>query len=160
MPADRMVAELNAVFAAFDDLCDEEGVEKIKTIGDAYMAVAGVPAEVDDHAQRCVRLALKMVAFVEARNAQSSFKWALRVGLHSGPVVSGVVGKRKYAFDVWGDTVNIAARMEAASEPGRVNVSAFTWDLVRGEFEGEYRGKLQAKGKGEVDMYFVTRGLT
>ena len=159
MPADRMVAELNAVFAAFDDLCDEEGVEKIKTIGDAYMAVAGVPAEVDDHAQRSVRLALKMVAYVEARNAQSSFKWALRVGLHSGPVVSGVVGKRKYAFDVWGDTVNIAARMEAASEPGRVNVSAFTWDLVRGEFEGEYRGKLQAKGKGEVDMYFVTRGL-
>lgn len=157
MPADRMVAELNAVFAAFDDLCDEEGVEKIKTIGDAYMAVAGVPTPVQDHAQRCVRLALKMVAQVEARNAQSSFKWALRVGLHSGPVVSGVVGKRKYAFDVWGDTVNIAARMEAASEPGRVNVSAFTWDLVRGEFEGEYRGKLQAKGKGEVDMYFVTR---
>ena len=156
MPADRMVAELNEVFAAFDDICDEEGVEKIKTIGDAYMAAAGLPKPCDDHAQRCVRAGLRMVAFVDKRNADSSFKWRLRVGIHSGPVVAGVVGKRKYAFDIWGDTVNIAARMESAGEPGRVNVSAYTRDLVRRDFECEYRGKVDAKGKGEVDMYFVS----
>ena len=159
MPADRMVAELNEVFAAFDDICDEEGVEKIKTIGDAYMAAAGLPKPCDDHAQRCVRAGLRMVAFVDKRNADSSFKWRLRVGIHSGPVVAGVVGKRKYAFDIWGDTVNIAARMESAGEPGRVNVSAYTRDLVRRDFECEYRGKVDAKGKGEVDMYFVAPNL-
>ena len=159
MPAGRMVAELNEVFAAFDDICDEEGVEKIKTIGDAYMAAAGLPKPCDDHAQRCVRAGLRMVAFVDKRNADSSFKWRLRVGIHSGPVVAGVVGKRKYAFDIWGDTVNIAARMESAGEPGRVNVSAYTRDLVRRDFECEYRGKVDAKGKGEVDMYFVAPNL-
>jgi class 3 adenylate cyclase len=155
MPADRMVAELNEVFAAFDDICDEEGVEKIKTIGDAYMAAAGLPRPCADHAQRCVRVGLRMLSFVERRNASSSFKWRLRVGVHSGPVVAGIVGKRKYAFDIWGDTVNIASRMESAGEPGRVNVSAYTRDLVHREFKCEYRGKVDAKGKGEVDMYFV-----
>ena len=81
----------------------------------------------------------------------------LRVGIHSGPVVAGVVGKHKYAFDVWGDTVNIASRMESAGEAGRVNVSAYTYDLVRSRYDGEYRGKISAKGKGDVDMYFVIR---
>jgi class 3 adenylate cyclase len=160
MPAGRMVAELNEVFAAFDDICDEEGVEKIKTIGDAYMAAAGLPKPCADHAQRCVRAGLRMAAFVEQRNSDSAFKWRLRVGTHSGPVIAGVVGKRKYAFDIWGDTVNIASRMESAGEPGRVNVSAYTYDLIRKEFECEYRGRVDAKGKGEVDMYFVSRAAS
>jgi class 3 adenylate cyclase len=156
MPADRMVAELNEIFGAFDDICDESGVEKIKTIGDAYMAAAGLPKPCADHAQRCVRAGLRMLEYLEQRNRTSAFKWALRVGIHSGPVVTGVVGKRKYAFDVWGDTVNVASRMESAGEPGRVNISAYTYDLVQGEFESEYRGKVDAKGKGQIDMYFVT----
>lgn len=156
MPADRMVAELNEIFGGFDDLCDELGVEKIKTIGDAYMAAAGLPKPCADHAQRCVRVGLRMLAYLEHRNQSSAFKWALRVGVHSGPVVTGVVGKRKYAFDVWGDTVNIASRMESAGEAGRVNISAYTYDLIRSEFDCEYRGKLDAKGKGQIDMYFVT----
>lgn len=155
MPAERMVTELNEVFAAFDDICDEEGVEKIKTIGDAYMAAAGLPKPCADHAQRCVRAGIRMVAFVEERNADSAFKWRLRVGTHSGAVIAGVVGKRKYAFDIWGDTVNIASRMESSGEPGRVNVSAYTYDLIRRDFDCEYRGRVDAKGKGEVDMYFV-----
>jgi class 3 adenylate cyclase len=155
MPADRMVAELNEIFGAFDDICDELGVEKIKTIGDAYMAAAGLPKPCADHAQRCVRAGLRMLDYLEQRNRTSAFKWALRVGVHSGPVVTGVVGKRKYAFDVWGDTVNIASRMESAGEPGRVNVSAYTYDLIRTEFDCEYRGKVDAKGKGQIDMYFV-----
>lgn len=155
MPADRMVAELNEIFAAFDDLCDDLGIEKIKTIGDAYMAAAGLPKPCADHAQKCVTAGLRMVEFVERRNQSSAFKWSLRVGIHSGPVVAGVVGKRKYAFDIWGDTVNIASRMESAGEEGRVNVSAYTYDLVRKDFDCEYRGKVGAKGKGDIDMYFV-----
>jgi class 3 adenylate cyclase len=115
-------------------------VEKIKTIGDAYRAAAGLPRPCADHAQRCVRVGLRMLSFVERRNASSSFKWRLRVGVHSGPVVAGIVGKRKYAFDIWGDTVNIASRMESAGEPGRVNVSAYTRDLVHREFKCEYSG--------------------
>ena len=156
MPADRMVAELNDIFAAFDDIRDELGVEKIKTIGDAYMAAAGLPKPCADHAQRCVRAGLRMLDYLEQRNRKAAFKQSLRVGVHSGPVVAGVVGKRKYAFDIWGDTVNIASRMESAGEAGRVNVSAYTFDLIRDEFACEYRGKVTAKGKGEIDMYFVT----
>jgi len=155
MPADMVVSQLNEIFAAFDDICDDCGVEKIKTIGDAYMAAAGVPQACSDHAQRCVRAAHEMLQFMQTRNAASAFKWGLRVGIHSGPVVSGVVGKRKYAFDVWGDTVNIAARMEASGEVGRVNVSAYTCHLIRDEFTCVYRGKLEVKGKGLIDMYFV-----
>jgi len=156
MPADRMVAELNEIFGAFDDICDELGVEKIKTIGDAYMAAAGLPKPCADHAHRCVRAGLRMLDYLEQRNRKTAFKWSLRVGVHSGPVVAGVVGKRKYAFDIWGDSVNVASRMESAGEAGRVNVSAYTYDLVRDEFACEYRGKVSAKGKGEIDMYFVT----
>jgi class 3 adenylate cyclase len=157
MPADRVVTELNEIFAAFDDITDDCGVEKIKTIGDAYMAAAGLPKPCADHAQRCVRAGLRMVAFMEERNRTATFKWSVRVGVHSGPVVSGVVGKRKYAFDIWGDTVNIASRMESSGAVGRVNASAYTYDMIRNEFECEYRGKIDAKGKGEMDMYFVTR---
>ncbi len=155
IPAKRMVEELNEIFAGFDDIVDRHSVEKIKTIGDAYMAAAGLPVQTSDHAIRCVRAALDMIKFIDLRNQHASIKWGLRVGIHSGPVVAGIVGKRKYAYDIWGDTVNIASRMESAGEVGRVNLSAYTYDLVRSEFKCEYRGKIGAKGKGEVDMYFV-----
>ena len=155
MPAKRVVAELNEIFAGFDQICQEEGVEKIKTIGDAYMAVAGLFEGEKEHAQRCVKAALKMQEFVAKRNEHATFKWGLRVGIPTGPAVSGVVGKHKFAYDIWGDAVNIASRMESSGTVGRVNVSAYTYDLIRKNFECEYRGKVEAKGKGEVDMYFV-----
>ncbi|PWF48726.1 adenylate/guanylate cyclase domain-containing protein [Massilia glaciei] len=155
MPASYMVSELNEIFAAFDDICDELGVEKIKTIGDAYMAAAGLPRPCADHASRCVRAGLRMHQFLNERNVDAPFKWPLRVGIHTGPVISGVVGKRKFAFDVWGDTVNVACRMEMSGQIGKVNISAYTYDQVRDDFDCEYRGKVNAKGKGLLDMYFV-----
>ncbi|HVU25140.1 MAG TPA: adenylate/guanylate cyclase domain-containing protein [Opitutus sp.] len=155
IPAKRLVQELDEIFRAFDEIAAQHGLEKIKTIGDAYMAAAGLPTPAADHAARCVRAGLALTRFIEIRNETSAIKWNLRVGVHSGAVVAGVVGKNKYAYDVWGDTVNLASRLESAAERNRVNISAYTYDLVRDQFDCEYRSKLAAKGKGEIDMYLV-----
>ena len=155
IPAQRLVRELDEIFHAFDSIAEAHGLEKIKTIGDAYMAAAGLPLPASDHAERCVHAGLSLIRYIEERNLSSSMKWGLRVGIHSGSVVAGVVGKNKYVYDVWGDTVNLANRLESMSQPNRVNISAYTYDLVRHRFDCEYRSKLGAKGKGEIDMYFV-----
>jgi class 3 adenylate cyclase len=155
LPAKRMIEELNDIFQHFDDIIDSCGIEKIKTIGDSYMIVGGLPKPLPDHAVRCVDAALKMLAYLEDRNRTAALKWHMRAGIHSGAVVAGVVGKRKFTYDVWGDTVNIASRMESAGEPGRLNVSAYTYDLIKSRYGAEYRGNVAAKGKGEIDMYFV-----
>jgi class 3 adenylate cyclase len=157
IPPKRLVHELDEIFRGFDDIAKRNGLEKIKTIGDAYMAVAGLPVAAPDHALRCVRAALELTQFIEMRNRTAAMKWGLRVGVHSGSVVAGIVGKDKFAFDVWGDAVNIASRLESASVVGRVNISAYTFELVQSQFDCEYRGKVAAKGKGEIDMYFVLR---
>lgn len=121
------------------------------------MAAAGLPVPAADHAVRCVRAALALTRFIQDRNETSAMKWGVRVGVHSGAVVAGIVGKYKYAYDVWGDTVNIASRLESSGEVNKVNISAYTFELVRDRFECEYRGKVAAKGKGDIDMYFVVR---
>jgi class 3 adenylate cyclase len=157
IPPKRLVQELDEVFRSFDSLVAEHGLEKIKTIGDAYMAAAGLPVPAADHAVRSVRAALALTRFIETRNQESALKWGLRVGVHSGAVVAGIVGKHKYAYDVWGDTVNIASRLENSSDVNRVNISAYTYELVRDHFDCEYRGKFAARGKGDIDMYYVLR---
>jgi class 3 adenylate cyclase len=154
-----LVAELNDYFVAFDEIVDKHNLEKIKTIGDAYMCAGGIPTANSTHPHDAVRAGLEMQAFMIARNAYRQRKglegWELRVGIHSGPVVAGVVGKRKYAYDIWGDTVNVASRMESNGEPGKVNISASTFAYVKDEFPCVHRGKIHAKNIGEVDMYFV-----
>lgn len=155
----ELVAELNDYFMAFDEIMGKYNLEKIKTIGDAYMCAGGIPSVNDTHPLDAVKAALAMQAYMEKRQREKDVSgvagWELRIGIHTGPVVAGVVGKKKYAYDIWGDTVNIASRMESNGEPGKVNISASTYHLISEHFQCIYRGKISAKNIGEVDMYFV-----
>ena len=141
---------------------EKYGVEKIKTIGDAYMAVGGLHDPAQAAAISTTRAALEMQEFVlarkKARETAGQQAFDMRVGLHSGPLVAGIVGIKKFQYDIWGDTVNTAARMESAGQVGRVNISQTTYELIHAGtgFSFENRGKIEAKGKGEMDMYFVT----
>lgn len=160
----ELVAELNDYFMAFDEIMGKYNLEKIKTIGDAYMCAGGIPSVNDTHPLDAVKAALAMQAYMEKRQSEKNITgvaaWELRIGIHTGPVVAGVVGKKKYAYDIWGDTVNIASRMESNGEPGKVNISASTYHLISEHFQCVYRGKISAKNIGEVDMYFVESKIT
>lgn len=149
---DRLVKELHECFSAFDAIIERNGLEKIKTVGDAYIAVSGLPVYDDRHASRCVRAAMEIRDYMEHR---SGGIFQIRMGLNTGPVVAGIVGVKKFAYDIWGDTVNTAARMEQHGEAGRINISQTTYELVRYEFSCTRRGKIAAKHKGEVEMFFV-----
>ncbi len=150
-----LVNEINVNFTAFDGIVDRHGLEKIKTIGDAYLAVCGLPIQNENHAQKVMDAALEIQNYMVTRNG----KFKIRIGIHSGPVVAGIVGVKKYAYDIWGDTVNTAARMEQNSEPNKINMSGATFELLKNEFDCTYRGKISAKNKGDIDMYFVHRRL-
>ena len=157
MPASALLDELNACFFAFDEISDRNGLEKIKTIGDSYMAAAGAPVENRTHPVDAVRAALEMMDFLKKHNISKpqNLAWQMRIGIHTGPVVAGVVGKSKFAWDIWGDAVNTAARLEQSSEAGRVNISGATFERVRHAFRCAHRGSIPAKNKGEIAMYFV-----
>jgi class 3 adenylate cyclase/HAMP domain-containing protein len=153
--ATELVELLSGLMSDFDRLAQEHGVEKIKTIGDAYMAVAGLPDWRPDHAQAAVRLALDMVEAAGRRKTRNGKSLQLRIGINSGPVIAGVIGIHKFAYDLWGDTVNIASRMQSHSEPGRIQVTEASYKLLKDDYEFESRGKLQIKGKGAMSTYFV-----
>ncbi len=155
MPPADLVRVLNDVFSAFDELADELGLEKIKTIGDAYMVAAGLPEVRKDHAEVMVKMGLGMRDAVAALNEKKGLSLAVRIGIHSGPVVAGIIGKRKFSYDLWGDTVNTASRMESHGEKNRVHVSARTAELVGDAFKLEERGPISVKGKGEMRTFFV-----
>jgi adenylate cyclase len=156
MSPTELVQEIHKNFTQFDAIIDKHGLEKIKTIGDAYLAVCGLPHASEDHAIRVAAAALDIQKFMATNHG----KFQIRIGIHSGPVVAGIVGVKKYAYDIWGDTVNTAARMEQNSIAGKINISGATHQLIKDHFNCEYRGKINAKNKGEVDMYFVNRSFS
>ncbi|MBK8968952.1 MAG: tetratricopeptide repeat protein [Lewinellaceae bacterium] len=154
-----LVAEINECFSAFDLIMQKHGVEKIKTVGDAYLAAGGLPSPNDTHAVNVLNAALEMQAFMKERKrireTAGKFFFEARIGVHTGPVVAGIVGIKKFAYDIWGDTVNTAQRMESSGEAGKVNISGSTYELIKKQFQCVYRGMISTKGKGEVGMYFV-----
>ncbi|WP_379802256.1 adenylate/guanylate cyclase domain-containing protein [Flavihumibacter stibioxidans] len=155
----ELLAELNECFVAFDDIIEKYHLEKIKTIGDSYMCAGGIPSPDPNHLLNMVKAAFDILSYLnkwnEKRLNAGMEPWLLRIGIHTGPVVAGVVGKKKYAYDIWGSTVNIASRMESNGEPGQVNVSEKVFELIKDHYSCRYRGKIFAKNIGEIDMYFV-----
>ena len=155
----EVIAELNACFNEFDDIADRHGLEKIKTIGDAYMCAGGIPVADPNHYWNIIKAAREIQEYVRKMNLYREKKglnpWEIRIGIHVGPVVAGVVGKKKYAYDIWGSTVNIASRMESNGEPGQINISSALYELVQSKYNCTYRGKIFAKNVGEIDMYFL-----
>ncbi len=158
---EEIVTFLDTFFTKFDDIIIEHYIEKIKTIGDAYMCVGGIPLRNRSNPFDVVLAGLKIQHFIsnlDKFDPEGKLpRWKLRVGIHTGPLVAGVVGKIKFAYDVWGDTVNIAKRMESACEVGRVNISGATYEKIKDFFVCEYRGKVEVKNRGKIDMYFVDR---
>ncbi|MBL0340828.1 MAG: hypothetical protein IPP71_07845 [Bacteroidetes bacterium] len=157
----ELVAEIHTCFKAFDDIITKFNIEKIKTIGDSYMCAGGLPLTNKTNAIDVVNAALEIQQFMllhlKQRSAENKEPFEIRIGIHTGPVVAGIVGIKKFAYDIWGDTVNIASRMESSGQPGKINISGSTYELVKDKFNCAHRGKIPAKNKGEIDMYFLER---
>jgi len=155
----ELVSEIDYCFKAFDNIINRYNIEKIKTIGDSYMCAGGLPLANATHATDILSAAMEIQKFVEQHSCQKmdehQEQFEIRIGVHTGPVVAGIVGVKKFAYDIWGDTVNIASRMESSGEAGKINISGSTYELVKEKFNCVHRGKIQAKNKGMIDMYFV-----
>jgi adenylate cyclase len=156
MSPERLVARLNEIFTDFDTITDRRGLEKIKTIGDAYMAAAGLPVLAADHAARAAHMALDMMDALASFNERNGYRLQMRIGINSGAVVAGVIGKRKFIYDLWGDTVNTASRMESHGVAGRVQVTEATRRRLGAPFLFEERGIIEAKGMGALHTWFLT----
>ncbi len=155
MPPQKVVTLLNGLFTRFDQAAQELGIEKIKTVGDAYMAVCGLPQLVPDHSERLVRMAIRMVHITREHALENRVAMQVRVGINSGPVVAGVIGKSKYIYDLWGDTVNLASRMESTGVPGAVQVTRPVYEALKDKFAFEPRGVVDVKGKGQVEAWLL-----
>lgn len=155
MNPELLIDELDRFFFHFDSVVDKYNIEKIKTIGDAYMAAGGIPLKNSTNPVEVVMAALEMQLYMKQLKKNKADIWDLRIGIHSGPVIAGAIGSKKRSYDIWGDTVNTASRMESSGKPGKVNISGVTFNLVKEYFICEYRGKIPVKYKGNVDMYFV-----
>lgn len=161
LSAEELVSEIDYCFKAFDEILGKYSIEKIKTIGDAYMCVGGLPTANQTHPRDVVNAAIDirdwMLNYYQERKNEGRIAFEIRIGVHTGPVVAGIVGLKKFAYDIWGDTVNTAARMESSGAVGKVNVSGYTRELLTNNFDFEHRGKIEAKNKGYIDMYFAER---
>ncbi len=161
LPPKELVGELSYYFQTFDEIIDQHYIEKIKTIGDAYMCAGGLPLKNKSNPFDVLLAAMKIKKFMveheipEVENINE--RWSCRIGIHTGEVVAGVIGKRKFAYDIWGDTVNTASRMEENGEVNKINISGPTYEFIKDYFDCTYRGKINVKNKGDVDMYFVNR---
>ena len=150
-----MVGVLNEVFSYFDTLAEHYGVEKIRTIGDNYMVASGVPVERDDHAHALAAMALDMNGYIVERRAEGASPLQFRIGMNSGPVVAGVIGHKKFHYDIWGDAVNTASRMESHGIPGKIQIARPTYDLICEDFVCTPRGLVEIKGKGSMETWFL-----
>jgi guanylate cyclase len=151
----EMVELLNEAFSFFDSLLDKYNVEKIRTIGDSYMVVSGVPRPHERHAQALICMALEMRDFIADHTFRNGQQVSFRIGINSGPVIGGVIGKRMFVYDVWGDAVNVASRMESHGTGGTIQITRATYELIRDEFLCEPRGTVDVKGKGEMEVWLV-----
>jgi class 3 adenylate cyclase len=157
-----LVKSIDAYFKKFDEITSRHKLEKIKTIGDSYMCASGLPTPNPAHAWNAVQAAREMMEFVKSkRDVKDGYcHFDIRIGIHTGPVVAGIVGLKKWQYDIWGDTVNLASRMESMSKPGRINISETTWNEVKEEIVCEYRGELEVKNRGFIKMYFLSEVRT
>jgi adenylate cyclase len=146
---------LNQIFSTFDRLSEKHGLEKIKTVGDAYMVVGGLPVRRDDHAEAIAEMALDMQDAIAQFRQETEKEFNIRIGINTGPVVAGVIGIKKFSYDLWGDTVNIASRMESHGIPGKIQVTAATYERLQEQYLFEKRGVIPVKGKGEMTTYFL-----
>jgi adenylate cyclase len=155
LPPVEIVELLNEAFSFFDSLLDKYGVEKIRTIGDSYMVASGVPKGRSDHAQALVCMGLEMRDFIARHTFRNGRKVGFRIGINSGSMIAGVIGTRKFVYDVWGDAVNVASRMESHGMGGMIQITRATYELIKDEFICEPRGTVQVKGKGEMEVWLV-----